>query len=554
MNFKRLKFCSAVFTSCVMFTLISFATAHTESTATRRIDAVDGKSPAEFVATQTGKSWAVVIGIDNYQDPKIPRLKYAVADARAVGKELERRGYQVTLLVNEQATERAINTELRSKLRQRTGKDDRVVVYYAGHGQDDKLEGSKTMGYLLPVDGELENIPGTGISMGVVKELADALPAKHVLFLMDACYGGVAGQQTRALPKTSEAYVKQITRERGRQLITAGGADQEALEASDGGHGLFTAYLLKGLTEGLADLNNDGIIPASELYAYLDSRVFSEAQMRGHQQRPEIWTLSAEKGEFVFFTTAPSGATLAVGGLDLASKSSPAIPTSPPRERFNAVDSSTDTKFQAPSQHQDVAMLPPPGSAQTGEESRHNQRDRVVMNDIDLDDRWLEAFRKAGIQGLTAGRYWFDEKSGLWGRDGEPPSGKASLHRDDQFGRVTEEGFLGFGRKIELLGGMLKPDASQGTTRVFINGRELPEIELQEMRIYLPTLSVGRYQLDRAGYFGPEGERLKTWGDATLNLNKLKQTQLSGDAAPVRPYRAFPPPYWMPPQYNPYGR
>jgi formylglycine-generating enzyme required for sulfatase activity len=265
---------------------------------------VDGKDAAQFVAEQTGKSWAVVIGIDEYRDPKVRRLKYAVADAKAVGQELERRGFQVTYLLNQQATERGIKTELRNKLRQRAGKDDRVVVYYAGHGQDDKVEGTKTMGYLLPVDGELDNISGSGISMGLIRELGDGLAAKQVLFLMDACYGGVAGQQTRALPKMTEAYLKQITREKGRQLITAGGAEQEALEASDAGHGLFTYYLLRGLTEGHADLNDDGIVPTSELYAYLDSKVFTDAQMKGHVQRPELWTMSPEKGEFVFFTSA----------------------------------------------------------------------------------------------------------------------------------------------------------------------------------------------------------------------------------------------------------
>lgn len=276
---------------------------------------VEGKKPVEYVAEQTGQSHAVVIGIDEYRDSKVRRLKYAVADAKAVGHELQRRGYQVTYLLNERATERGIKSELQNKLRHRVGKDDRVLIYYAGHGQDDKLEGTRTMGYILPVDGEVDDIPGTGISMGVVKELADALPAKQVLFLMDACYGGVAGQQTRALPKMSEAYLKQITRERGRQLITAGGADQEALEASDGGHGLFTYYLLRGLTDGIADLNGDGIIPASELYAYLDRRVFTDAQMKGHKQRPELWQLSAEKGEFVFFTTARAGTgTAGTGG------------------------------------------------------------------------------------------------------------------------------------------------------------------------------------------------------------------------------------------------
>lgn len=41
-----------------------------------------GKVPAEYVAERFGKSWAVIIGIDDYE--KAPRLKYAVADAKAM--------------------------------------------------------------------------------------------------------------------------------------------------------------------------------------------------------------------------------------------------------------------------------------------------------------------------------------------------------------------------------------------------------------------------------------------------------------------------------------
>ena len=86
------------------------------------------------------------------------------------------------------------------------------------------------MGYLLPVDGEVDDFAGTGISMGLIKELADALPSKHVLFVVDSCYGGIAAQSFRSTTqsKTTADYIRLITRERGRQIITAGGADQEA--------------------------------------------------------------------------------------------------------------------------------------------------------------------------------------------------------------------------------------------------------------------------------------------------------------------------------------
>jgi len=259
---------------------------------------VIGKPPAQFVSDQFGKSWAVVIGIDEYE--KAPRLKYGVADAKALTTALTQQGFQVTTLYNQQATKAAIERELGDKLVDRVGEQDRVVIFYAGHGETKTAKGGKTMGYLLPVQGQQDALSETAISMGRIKELADALPSKQVLFLVDTCYGGIAGQQFRStLPPMTVAYLRQITQERGRQLITAGGPDQRAMESPEWGHSVFTYYVLEGL-KGLADLNADGIIPASELYSYLDSRVFSAAQMKGHTQRPELWSLAAEKGEFVF--------------------------------------------------------------------------------------------------------------------------------------------------------------------------------------------------------------------------------------------------------------
>lgn len=269
---------------------------------------VIGKPPADYVSERFGKSWAVVIGIDDYE--KAPRLKYAAADARAMADALRQQGFQVAELYNKQATKAAIERELSDKLVDRVGEQDRVVIFYAGHGDTKTVKGGKTMGYLLPVEGQQAALGETSVSMGRIKELADALPSKQVLFLVDVCYGGIAGNQFRStLPAMTVAYLKQITRERGRQLITAGGPDQQALESPEWGHSVFTYYLLEGL-KGLADLNDDGIIPASELYSYLDSRVFTAAQMKGHVQRPELWSLAAEKGEFVFIPTKPTAGKL----------------------------------------------------------------------------------------------------------------------------------------------------------------------------------------------------------------------------------------------------
>lgn len=259
---------------------------------------VEGKTPVEYVSGLSGRAWAVVIGIDEYKSA--PHLKYATADAKAVADMLKVQGFQVTTLYNEQATRDAIESELGDRLGTRVGEQDRIVIFYAGHGETRTVKGGKTQGFLLPVGGRQDALAQTSISMGRIRELADALPSKQVLFLVDVCYGGIAGTQFRSLPKYTEEYLRVITRERGRQLITAGGPNQEAMEGPEWGHSVFTYYVLEGLEKGLADLNGDGIVPASELYSYLESRVFTAAQMKGHTQRPEIWSLAAEKGEFVF--------------------------------------------------------------------------------------------------------------------------------------------------------------------------------------------------------------------------------------------------------------
>lgn len=261
---------------------------------------IEGKDPAAYIGAQYGKSWAVVIGINEYQH-NIPKLRYAAADAQAIGQELEARGFTVIRVLDQQATAQRIRDVLGDQLPAKMKPEDRLVVFYAGHGETRSLSGGQTMGYLLPVDAQRDRLHGTAINMAEIRNLAALLPSKHVLFLVDVCYGGIAGQQFRSLPPQTESYLKQITREPGRQLITAGGPGQQVVEGPQWGHSVFTYFLLKGLKDGLADLNQDGVIPASELYAYLDGRVPAESE---GQQRPELWSLSSDKGEFVFLTSA----------------------------------------------------------------------------------------------------------------------------------------------------------------------------------------------------------------------------------------------------------
>ncbi len=284
---------------CTLLSLWVFFIGVSTTLAQLRGVIIEGKNPAQFVKSQGGKAWAVVVGINAYQHA--PHLSYAVADAQSMADLLRTQGFSVVSFYDEQATRKAILSELGDRLPTIIEESDRVVIFFAGHGETRQFGRASTMGYLLPVEAHQTSLSATAIDMGVIRTLAQALPAKQVLFLIDVCYGGIAGQRFRSLSPITAEYMKVITRERGRQLITAGGSDQQAIESPEWGHSAFTYFLLKGIGNGLADLNDDGIIPASELYTYLDQRVYAAAQLIGHVQRPELWRLSAEQGEFVFF-------------------------------------------------------------------------------------------------------------------------------------------------------------------------------------------------------------------------------------------------------------
>lgn len=253
------------------------------------------------VASPQGKDWAIVIGINDYQN--VRRLQYAINDATAVGNLLEQQGFAVTRLVSPKDTTRqAIETVLGTELPKRLRSNDRVLVFFSGHGQDDPNSEGTKMGYLLPIEASPQNLAATAISMGRVKEWANFWRAKHVLFIVDSCYSGIIGENAKSIPAVTPQFLKQVTREPGRQLIVAGEADQEALEVAQWEQSLFTHFLLEGLGKNKsADQDSDGVILASELYNYLQRRVYDEAMAsNGREQRPRQYSLSGDRGEFWF--------------------------------------------------------------------------------------------------------------------------------------------------------------------------------------------------------------------------------------------------------------
>jgi uncharacterized caspase-like protein len=205
------------------------------------------------------KSWAVVIGIDRYPHPKISHLRYAANDARSVTATLDCLGFpldQIFILLNEQATKQAIEQLLYRHLRI-VEKEDRLFVFFAGHGRPEHLPRGGTEGFWLPYDADPDSLFTTAISMSDVKHMGQRIAAKHILFAVDACYSGFA--ITRAVgPRVMDTqYLRMVTRDPAVQIITAGKAQEQVREENN--HGVVTNQLLQGL-QGFADEDRNGVI------------------------------------------------------------------------------------------------------------------------------------------------------------------------------------------------------------------------------------------------------------------------------------------------------
>jgi uncharacterized caspase-like protein len=121
-------------------------------------------------AKSSETSYAVIIGIDTYASSKWTRLSYAVSDARAISAYLESQNFEVIPLYNQQATKQAILEVLQNRLAPELRKEDRVLVFFAGHGYTENL-GGRDKGYIVPYDGTESS--ASYISMSELQEQSE---------------------------------------------------------------------------------------------------------------------------------------------------------------------------------------------------------------------------------------------------------------------------------------------------------------------------------------------------------------------------------------------
>jgi len=245
------------------------------------------------------KSYAVIIGIDQYKYlPYDMQLNYAVKDAKGVEEVIKKHFCfdEIYTLFNQSATKENIINLLAGKLTSTTEQDS-VFIFWSGHGYTEKTSIGGYLGYLIPYDGTFEaNQLHKNISMTLIKEdISKRIPAKHIFYVMDSCYSGLLAAKRGSPRKTDRDinYLREITEETSRQVLTAGSVNQQVLDGGPLGHSVFTGRFVELLK------NADDYITAHEISATVKEKVFSDARARGHKQTPTYGELFG-LGDYVF--------------------------------------------------------------------------------------------------------------------------------------------------------------------------------------------------------------------------------------------------------------
>lgn len=236
--------------------------------------------------------WAVVVGISNFEDPAM-NLKYAAKDATDFRNYLIKDAHfqpdHVKLLIDKEATRQNIVSTIGDGwLKRVANPDDLVVLYISTHGSSAKQEAGSA-NFIVPYDGNLENIVFTGIPMQwLTAGIKGMVHCDRVVMLLDVCHGGAVAEGGKGLVRTDKTVdfdAAKITTGDGQIVVASSQADQISWESKQYPNGVFTRRLLEGLHAN-GEKTRLGVA-----FSYMKDKVQEEVlRDRAHLQTPVLVT------------------------------------------------------------------------------------------------------------------------------------------------------------------------------------------------------------------------------------------------------------------------
>ena len=249
----------------------------------------------------SGRTLALLVGISDYRyssNPipasRIPAVPFAERDIDSLRAHFQSsRGGNlppgaITSLPGAKATVAAIRNGIRNLLENQAGPQDTVLIFLSGQGFAENASGGPR-GFLMAWDSDPQDKNSSAYSLLEMSETirSNISRVKRIYLLADLCRVPGATNEPNTINSLFKAGLENMPGE--MEVVLSSGADAKPIQVSrvdsnlDGGHGIFSYYLVKGL-EGAADSNRDGKVTADEIYAYVSEQV---AKATNGAQRPE---------------------------------------------------------------------------------------------------------------------------------------------------------------------------------------------------------------------------------------------------------------------------
>jgi uncharacterized protein (TIGR02145 family) len=234
-----------------------------------------------------GKSWFFGIGINEYTH--FTPLLNAVKDVQDIVKILQERydllPEQTFTLYNKEATRKNIISML-DRLQKEVGPQDKLVIYYSGHGYLNKEIGK---GYWIPTNAERDNTAAY-IRNSTIREYIETLKALHTLLISDSCFSGslfVRGASR------SGAAINELESLPSRWALCSGRHNEEVFDGEPGKNSPFAESIIDTLKRNQNKEFN---------VAKLADRVVEQTRSN-YQQLPEgnpLFGVGHKGGQYIF--------------------------------------------------------------------------------------------------------------------------------------------------------------------------------------------------------------------------------------------------------------
>ncbi|OGU48481.1 MAG: hypothetical protein A2000_09625 [Ignavibacteria bacterium GWB2_36_8] len=220
-----------------------------------------------FESPTTRTDYALMFATDNYTS--FPDLANPIFDAETIEGELKENYNFKTQLVKNPKID-TIFAQLRLYGTKNYGKEDQLMIFFAGHGIFDDIYGE---GYLMATDTRNDDVGKKSyLAHSYLQRIVNNIPCEHILLVIDACFSGTFDQRIAwrgedEIIKKSEEWIKNKLSLKTRKYITSGGKDY----VSDGIKGHHSPFVRKMLEALRSYGGSDGILTLSELLSYLET-------------------------------------------------------------------------------------------------------------------------------------------------------------------------------------------------------------------------------------------------------------------------------------------